>query len=467
MAATDGAVPSPARHRAFAAALFAAVGTAAVLHALDGVAARTVWTSALCVGAIVLLATQALPEHITSIGFMALAAAFGLAKPEVVFSGFHASVVWLLFSGIVMGLALAHTGLAARVAAVLLARGSLTFTQAVVAVLGVSLGLAFVMPATVARIVILMPIALALADHLGYRAGSRGRTGLALTVAFGAYMPTYGILPANLPNVVIVGAGEALYGVSISYGEYLLWHFPVIGVLKSAMIVAMILHWYRDTPTGTPAESSVPGPMTAEQKRLAVVVVATVGLWMTDFAHRISPGWIALAAAAIILMPGTKLVPPTPFAGKLNLSPMFYTAGVLGMGGVLADSGAGTLLAEALLRWIGIAPGDAPRNFAAVVGLSSLVGQATTSPAATAILVPLAQELAGASGLTLRAVLMSQLFGLSIVWLPYVAPPLVVGLSLGKVPAAEGIRFCLVTAIITTLVLAPLDFLFWRFLGLI
>lgn len=466
MASSDETA-APARYRALVAALIGAALTAAALHIYSGLAPRSIWTAALCVGAIVLLATQALPEHVTSLGFLALAAAFGLARPEVVFSAFHASVVWLLFAGIVMGLALAHTGLAARAAAVVLSRRALTFPQAVLGVLGVSLALAFVMPATVARIVILMPIALALADHLGYEPGSRGRIGLALTVAFGGYMPSYGILPSNLPNVVVVGAGEALYGVRVTYAEYLLWHFPVIGLLKSVMIVVLILLWYSDAPRKKRADVAAQGPLLPEQKRLAVIVLATVALWVTDFIHGVSPGWVALVAAVLILAPAARLVPPAPFAGKLNLSPVFYTAGVLGMGSVLADSGTGTLLAKVLLDWIGIVPGETARNFAAVVGLSSLVGQATTSPAATAILVPLAQELANVSGLDLKAVLMSQLFGLSIVWLPYVAPPLVVGLSLGKVPLADGIRFCLVTAVLSALVLAPLDLLLWRLLGLV
>jgi len=454
--------------RIAAVALLAAAAAVAIAPAPEGVTQREMWAAAAAFSAIALLATQALPEHVTAIGFLALASATGLARPEVVFAGFHSSVLWLLFSGTVIGLALDHTGLAARLAGRLLGGRGLTFAQAVWALLAASLALAFVMPATVARILILMPIALALADRLGFREGSRGRTGLALTVAFGAYMPTYGILPSNLPNVVIVGGAETLYGLRITYGEYLLWHFPVIGVLKSLAIVALILHWYRDEANAVQGDTAPPqGPLTPAQKRLACVIFATVALWMTDFAHHVSPGWVALAAAAIILVPGAGLTPPAPFAGKLNLGMIFYLAGVLGIGAVLADSGAGALIARTLIGWIGLVPGNPGASYAALTAFASLLGQALTSPAAAVVLMPLAQELATAAGLPLKTVLMTQLFGISIVWLPYVAPPLVVALALGKVGTPEAIRFCIVMSLLTVFLLAPVNWLLWRALGII
>src|SRR3546814_5736524 len=73
--------------------------------------------------------------------------------------------------------------------------------------------------------------------RLGYPDGSRGRTGLVVAVGFGSYFGPVAILPANVPNNVVLGAAEVFYGVQLQYFDWLLIHFPVLGLLKSALLV--------------------------------------------------------------------------------------------------------------------------------------------------------------------------------------------------------------------------------------
>lgn len=67
------------------------------------------------------------------------------------------------------------------------------------------MALAFVMPSTMGRIVLLMPVILALADRMGFVEGRPGRTGMAVTLAIASFMVPCTILPANVPNMVLVG----------------------------------------------------------------------------------------------------------------------------------------------------------------------------------------------------------------------------------------------------------------------
>ena len=50
--------------------------------------------------------------------------------------------------------------------------------------------------------------------------------------------------------------------------------------------------------------------------------------------------------------------------------------------------------------------------------------------------------------------------------MPYQASPIVVAIGMGKVPARDGIILCLTLAALTFAVLAPLDCLWFRMLGL-
>ncbi|UCH72757.1 MAG: anion permease [Rhodospirillales bacterium] len=448
------------------AAAAVAVGLALLFWPLaEGAAATPVRAGGLIIATVGLWATHAIPEHITSLAFMLLAVILGIAAPDVAFSGFAGGAVWLLFGGIIIGLAVSDSGLGRRIARSALRGLTRSYVRAVWGLMAACLLLAFLMPASIGRIVILMPIALALADQMGFAPGSRGRTGFALTIGFGSFVPTFAILPANLPNVVLFGAAETIYGVVPTYAEYLLWHLPVMGVLRAVALVLIILAMFPDRARPPEAEA-VPAPMSARQRNLLIVLCLTLGLWATDFIHHISPAWVALLAAIVILVPAFDLAPPTALADKTNLQPFFFVAGVLGVGALVADSGLGAEIADFLGRWVTFDPARPFLNYLSLIGVSMVFGTAATVPGAPTFLVPLAQDVSAASGMSLMTVLMTQIVGLSAMLLPYQSPPLVVAIGLGGVRIRDALRVILASTAATLVVLAPLNFLWWRLLGL-
>ncbi|MFP3386738.1 hypothetical protein R0J92_25165, partial [Tritonibacter sp. SIMBA_163] len=82
-------------------------------------------------------------------------------------------------------------------AALMVARLASTYGRTVAAVILVTALLGFVLPSTMGRVVLLIPIILALSDRLGLAAGRSGRTGLALAAGLTAYHLGVPILPAN------------------------------------------------------------------------------------------------------------------------------------------------------------------------------------------------------------------------------------------------------------------------------
>lgn len=432
----------------------------------EGADSHAIRAGGLIIATVGLWATHAIPEHVTSLAFMTLAVIFGITAPTVAFSGFAGGAVWLLFGGIIIGLAVSDSGLGRRIARSVLRGLTRSYTRAVWGLMGACLLLAMLMPASIGRIVILMPIALALADHMGFAPGSRGRTGFAMTIGFGSFLPTFAILPANLPNVVLFGAAESIYGVAPSYTEYLLWHFPVMGLVRAAILVLIILTLFPDQARLQETESE-PTPMSARERNLLVVLCLTLGLWATDFIHHISPAWIALLAAIVILLPPLGLAPPTALADKTNLRPFFFVAGVLGVGALVADSGLGAEIAAFLGRWVTFDPARPFMNYMSLIGVSMVFGAAATVPGAPTFLVPLAQDLSAASGMSLMVVLMTQIVGLSAQILPYQSPPLVVAIGLGGVRIRDAILVILASTAATLVILAPLNFLWWRLLGFI
>ena len=92
-------------------------------------------------------------------------------------------------------------------------------------------------------------------------------------------------------------------------------------------------------------------------------------------------------------------------------------------------------------------------------------GVVTTLPGQPAVMTPLAGDLAAASGLPLEAVLMIQVLGFSTILLPFQSAPLVVATQLGNESLLATQKLLAVLAVVTFLVLLPLDWLWWRLLG--
>ena len=382
------------------------------------------------------------------------------------FSGFSSAALWLIFSGLVLGVAIKNTGLGERIArkvATLLIGKEYGAIIGGVTIFGVLLG--FIMPSAMGRIVLLIPIALALADRFGFKAGSNGRKAVVLAATFGSSVPAFAILPSNVPNMVMAGTAETIYKISPMYGEYLLLHFPILGLAKAACIAYLAAKLFPDEVKIEldPVERSK--PFSVGEKKLTAILLLLLALWMTDFAHHISPAWVALAACVLILIPKRGLVTGKQFNEKINYGSLFFVAGVLGLGALVSHTGLGSLLAKGLTTILPLSQGHSFINYLSLAITSTLTGVATTVPGAPAVLTPLAGDMAQVSGLSIKTILMSQVLGFSTVIFPYQAPPLVVGMQLAGESLKSALKLCLLLAVITIFILLPLNYLWWIILG--
>lgn len=429
----------------------------------DPVQARA---AGLAVITISLLATASIPEYLTALLLFLAAMLLGIAPPEVVFAGFQSTAIWLVFGGLVLGVAITSTGLGKRIANGLAGHLDGSYLWMVSGMTLAGMALAFIMPSALGRVALLVPITLALADHFGFGQGSNGRTGLVLAALLGSFVSAFAILPANVPNMVLAGMAENQFGMTLLYGEYLLLHFPVLGLLKLAMIVAAIVWIYPDRPLVRNRHEGVnQDPMQYRERLLSGVLAVLLVLWLTDFAHHVSPAWIALAGAVFLLMPGVGVVSTEQFNTRINYGSLFFVAGVIGLGSIIKHSGLGASIGQGLLAVLPLSA-DAPFvNFFSIALASTVTGLFTTLPGVPAVMVPLAGGIAEATAMPLETILMMQVVGFSAMLLPYQAPPIIVALQMAGIGARKAMRPLLLLALGTYTILLPLDYLWWKFLG--
>jgi di/tricarboxylate transporter len=414
--------------------------------------------------AILLWATNALPEYLTALLFFAALTIFRSAPPSVVFSGFESAAFWLVLSGFVLGAAIKKVGLADRIANSLSALLSRSWLSMLVGVICLTYALAFVMPSNMGRITLLMPIIMALADRTGLGERSRGRIALALAVGLGTYELSASILPANVPNLIMTGAAERAYGVHFSYLPYFVLHAPILGIVKGALITGFLVWMFPAEPKRVENVAAAK-KMSAAEWRLSIILLVTLALWITDSLHGIQPAWVGLVAACICLLPRVGFLTGEEFAVGVNVRTCIYLAGILGLAAVVAWSGLGDLIGNAIIPLLPLDPASPAKSFASMVGLASLLNFVVTANGLPAVFTPLAKSLADHSGFRLVTVLMSQVLAYGTPFLPYQAAPIVVAAGIARVPMRYAALTCAVIAVISYAVLAPIDFVWFRALG--
>ncbi len=441
-----------------------AIGSAGACIAIsDELIVRVAGISA---ASIVLFATRALTEVVTAsatfLAFLAIAA----APKEVIFSGFATGGFWLLFSGLMIGAAISSSGLGRQVALRLFVHTGTSYKRAVVilACTGVLLGL-FV-PAAIPRVIVLLPITLSLAEAMGFRPGSRGYVGLAITASVSTLMPTYFFLTANLPVIVQMGAFEALYGETSTFSGFFVYQWP-INVVRLAALLVLLLPFAtaKGNEPQDDTEVDKPAPLNAAQKKLALILIVAIGFWVTDFQHGIAPAWIALTTAAVLMVPALGIVEPTAMKTQIDLSPVFFIAAVFCVSAVASSSGLSQMIADTLIPRLGLGEGGNLRDLYALTSFSMLISHLTTAPATPVVLAPLAGSMAEASGWPLETVSMTQAMAIATTVLPFQAPPLVVALALAKIPVGTLTRVCALMAVAVLAIGIPLTWLWWSAMG--
>lgn len=421
---------------------------------------------ALCVIAIALImfATSALPEHLTALLFMLSAMLTSIAPADVVFSGFSSTACWLIFAGLILGIAINETGLARRLAAGMSRHFDSSYLRLIAGIVIIATLLGFLMPSSMGRAVLFLPIAMAMAERCGFKPGSNGQIGVALAAAFGCHVPTFAVLPANVPNMVMVGAAETIHQWSPAYAEYLFLHFPVLGLLKGLLIIAAIIWLYPDSPSRSAAPVDQQA-ISADEKKLIAIMALTLGFWLTDSLHNISPAWIGLSAACVLLLPGIGLVSQQSFNSKMNIGSIIFVVGILGLGTLTNYSGLGAMLGEKMNQWLPLSEAESFISFITLSVTSFVVAMLTTLPGVPAVMTPFAELFSAKSGMSLEAVIMTQVLGFSTIMFPYQSAPLVVAMQIAGVPLKHAAKLCFVIAPLTLLALFPLDYLWWRLLG--
>jgi len=439
-------------------------GAGVALMPMSGVTEGAMTGLAIVIVTVALMATSALPGLVTALIFFALALATQTAPAMAVLSSFWANATMLIFGGLIIGAAAERSGLGRYVARGLMQKFLGSYFKLLAGVLIGTFGLSFLLPSTMGRLAITIPIVTAICKEVGYEPGSNGYAAMVLTAVAGNFTTSYAILPANLTNVITIGAAESLFGPQLGYIEYLVCCAPVLGALKGATFLALLLMLF-PAPAPLQQPPAAPLPLSRAARRLAVVLGATVALWASDVLHGLKPGWIAMGAAVLCLLPPLGLVRLRECFDVNRLSAVIIVPAVQGIATVLTHSGAGGLIAALISTVIPLHGLSQTLGFVVIAVTSALVATVATVVGAIAIVTPMLGEVQAATGLPTKAGLLAQITGLQAPLLHYVATPIMVGIAMGGVSPRMAARMLVPLAVSGLVIVLPAMIGWLRLIG--
>lgn len=431
-------------------------------------AART----ALAVAAlmIVLWATEAVDHALAGFVGVWLFWALEVVPPQEAFSGFASETPWFLFGAMLIGQMTDRSGLARRLAFFITARFGGSYPRVLLGFVVVSFLLTFLVPSGIARVTILGTIAVGAVQSFGVLPKSNIGRGLLVVITYTATIFDK-MLIAGAASILARGIIEKVAGVPVLYSHWFVAFLPA-DLITIAGAWWLVLRLYPPERAEGKSREYLEqelarlGPWSLAERKCAFLLATAVTLWMTDFAHHLSPSLVGLAVGLTGLLPRIGVLEMED-AKKLNYGALWFTAAALSMGRVLQQTGGLTLLTDVLGRALGHALHD-PMSSAIVLYWTGFLYHffLANETAMLSTSLPVVLDLAIRQGTSPLVAGMIWTFGSGAKIFTYQSAVLVVGYSFGHFEAKDMFKLGLALSILEGLVLMLLVTLYWPALGI-
>ncbi len=417
-------------------------------------ASQTKATIAITLFAMTVWVSEIIPLHATALLVAFVLVVFGRFSVDAVFAQFFDRVVVLVLGGFVLAVAMRKHKLDEYIGYKILH----AFGESPRAVL---FGMIFVTSflsmwmSNSAAAAIMLPIAIVILKKNGMRKGiSLFGKALVLGVAYGATIGGIGTVIGSTPNVI---SQKFLTEKGIAFGfvEWGLRGFPIM-ILMVIICWVVLLFLFRPETNRLTIEKYC-HILTTGQKKVGVIFLITVFLWVTEGLHGIHNSIIAIVP--IILLYLFNLIDTNDFH-KIGWDALILIGGGIALGMAIDKSGVDDIISFSLLSVIAGLP-----YFFILLALG-IVGVGLTSflsnTAASAVFIPIITSLSQQLGLDTTNLVVAAAIGVSMDFIfPMGTPPSALAFLTGYIRMNEMIKAGLFLSLAGTLILALIAKSLW------
>ena len=415
--------------------------------------------------------TEALDHALTGLIGCYLYWALGVVKFNVAFSGFANDTAWFLFGAVLFGAMATKSGLARRLAFLVMSRVGKTYSRILLGLILSDFLLTFLVPSGIARVVILGAVALGLMEAFGLDKGSNVGRGMFLILTYTAGIFDKMII-AGAASITARGLIEKFGQVPVLWSKWFIAYLPcdLITIFVAWRLTLWLYPPEKDAMLGGAdhliAGLEKMGRWSALEKKSAILMLIAVGLWMTDYLHHISPAMIGIGVGLFASLPRVGVLDVEDLK-RVNYLPIFFVAAAVSMGETLSATRALDVLTDAMFAWMQPLVTNVFSSTLALywtafvyhIFLASEVSMLGTS-------MPLVMNFATSSGLDPLALGMVWTFAAGGKIFVYQSAVLIVGYSYGYFDARDMFRMGLLLTVVESIILILLVPFYWPLIGI-
>jgi len=300
--------------------------------------------------------TEALDHALTGLIGCYLFWALGVVKFGTAFSGFANDTAWFLFGAILFGMMATKSGLARRLAYLVMLRVGTSYARILLGLIVSDFLLTFLVPSGMARIVVMAAVAIGLIEAFGLGRGSNVGRGMFMILTYTANIFDKMII-AGAASILARGLIEKVGHVEVLYSRWFLAYLP-------CSLITILVSWRLTLWLYKPERAALPGGAdflkdelrkmgrwTALEKKSVILMLIAIGLWMTDFLHHLSPAVIGLGIGLFAALPRLGVLGIEDLK-RVNYLPVFFVAAAVSMGEVLIQTKALDVLTTVMFAWM-------------------------------------------------------------------------------------------------------------------
>lgn len=348
-----------------------------------------------------------MPDYVTAVAAIGLAAALHAVPVSVALSGF-ANPTWVLSLSVLgLGAVIARSGLLFRIALKMLGLLPPTYLGQTFALATAGLLLTPVLPSPSGRLAIASPLAMELAEAMRLPDRSRGAAGLGMSVLLGFGQMYFMFLNGTGTCILLWSLLPDPERARVSWGFWLMAALPLGLVVFGLSFLLLQLMLRPDQrvvvkPEILRAQLQTLGAISVTEWTTLVIVSSVLAAFITQPWHGVDPAWIALSGLLLLL--GLGMLDRESFRRQIDWNFLMLYGGLIGVAAIMQESGLSEAIRGELLRFFRPFL-DYPVLFLTLVAAVTTLLRVAVPMVATALLMavvlyPLAPE-AGVSTFTL------------------------------------------------------------------
>jgi len=266
------------------------------------------WQALLTViAAAILFASEALPDEVIALTLVASWVVTGLVSPRLALDGF-ASEPWVLVLAVLaVGVAVGNTGLMYRVALAALGRRPAGFASRCITLALVGTAVTPTLPNATSRTALAAPMVREIAEALGFEAGSRAATGLALAALIGFGQMAGLFLTGSSVGLLVHGLLPVDMQSQFGFAGWFIAALPLHLLLFVGGLGGVILLYRPTARVANPGDRlalqrAVLGPMRRDEKLCLAVLLGLIAGFLSEPWHQINGAWLGVGALVMLAL---------------------------------------------------------------------------------------------------------------------------------------------------------------------